>query len=140
MAAARRPGWEQRLATVLDRYHAAPYALGRMDCVRLACEVHDALTGQQLWHLLEGAYDSRESAIAVVAKWGRTWSQAFTALFGVPASPVAHARRGDILTFDDGTDKHLTVCNGAQVAVYTPTGLGYVQLTDRRLLECWRIG
>jgi len=125
---------------VLARYQDAPYQLGHMDCVRLACEVHDALVGVQLWHLLAGEYHSRESAIAVVGKWGRTWSQAFTALFGVPSSPVAHARRGDVCTFDDGTDKHLGVCNGAAVAIYTPPGLGYVPITDRRLLECWRIG
>jgi hypothetical protein len=140
MPPVRRPGWEERLAMVLARYHDAPYRLGETDCVRLACEVHDALVGQPLWHLVAGSYDSRESALAVIARWGRTWSQAFTALFGVPPVAVAHARRGDIVTFDGGTDKHLGVCNGASVCIYVPEGLGAVPLTDPRLLEAWRIG
>jgi hypothetical protein len=136
----RLPGWEQRLAWVLESYRHRPYALGSNDCIRLACDTVQALTGEGLWHLLMGRYQDRDSAIRLVHQWGRTWSQAFSALFGeAPRMPYA-ARRGDILTFDDARDKHLAVCAGPDVAVYGPQGLGFVPLTDARLLECWRIG
>lgn len=136
----RRPGWEQRLAAVIDAYRARPYRLGVSDCIRLACDAVEALTGESHWHLLQGRYDSRESAIRLVHQWGRSWSQAFSALWGVePVTPL-HARRGDVLTFDDGRDKHLGVCAGAAVAIYGPEGVGFVPLTDARLLEAWRIG
>lgn len=136
----RQPGWEQRLVAVLEGYRVRPYQLGVSDCIRLSCDAVEALTGEALWHLLAGRYDTRESAIRLVHQWGRGWSQAFSALFGVAPLTPMHARRGDILTFDDARDKHLGVCTGPDVAIYGPRGIGFVPITDTRLLEAWRIG
>lgn len=137
---ARLPGWEQRLASVLEAYRTRPYRLGVSDCIRLACESVEALTGESYWHLLQGRYHDRDSAIRLVHVWGRNWTYAFSALWGVEASAPLAARRGDILTFEDEHDKHLAVCNGTTAAVYGPGGIGFVPITDPRMREAWRIG
>lgn len=136
----RVPGWEQRFAGTVDAYRHRPYVLGASDCLRFACECVEAVTGESHWHLFAGRYASRGEALRLLRAWGRSWSQAFAAFFGVePAAPLA-ARRGDVLTFDDGAEKHLGVCVGAEVALYGEGGLVFVPLTDARLREAWRVG
>lgn len=135
----RLPGWERRLEAVVDACRDRPYQLGQADCLRFACEAIAALTGRDHWSLFEGRYHSKAGALRLLAKWGRSWRHAGEAFFGAEPVPPALARRGDILTFDDGREKHLGVCVGATVALYGDVGLVFVPVTDDRLVECWRV-
>jgi hypothetical protein len=136
----RPEGWEARLAAVVEAYRARPYVLGVSDCLRFACAAIEAVSGEAHWHLFAGRYTTRAEALRTLRAWGRSWTQAFTAFFGSEPAPAATARRGDVLTFDAGSERHLGVCVGAEVALYTETGLAFVPLSDARLIEAWRVG
>lgn len=135
----RLEGWEERLQWVLEVTSGRPYEIGRSDCFRLACDVVQALTGENRWPEWEGRYTDERSALRLLAEHGRTFEEAFDGFFGVPAVVKRLARRGDIVSYTDARgQKHLGVCIGAEALVYGPTGLVRVGL-----LECgwaWRIG
>lgn len=135
----RLAGWELRLDAAIDAYRARPYRLGTSDCLRLACDAIEAVTGQAHWHLFAGRYDDKATALRLIRTWGRTWSEAFGAFFGVEPLPPLLARRGDIVTYID-REPHLGVCVGAEVALYGPEGLVFVPLADPGVHETWRIG
>jgi hypothetical protein len=137
--APRLAGWEARLDAVLDAYRVRPYALGHADCLRLACDAIEALTGESHWHLFRGQYHDELSARRLIGRWGRSWGAAFTAFLGVePRSPLA-ARRGDLVTYVDA-QPHLGVCIGAEVALYGPGGLAFATLAHPGVRESWSIG
>lgn len=134
----RLDGWEGRLARVLEAARAQPYALGRHDCFRVACLAVEALTGRDLWTPFAGTYRTRKGALRRIAEYGGDFDAAAAKLFGVPASPAAFARRGDILKYvAPGGEPHLGVCNGADVALLSERGLVFLPLTECAC--CWRI-
>jgi hypothetical protein len=135
----RLEGWEARLEAVLDAYRTRPYTLGHADCLRLACEAIEALTGEAHWHLFRGQYHDEASALWLLGRWGRSWPAAFSAFLGVPPGAPLAARRGDLVTYRD-VQPHLGVCVGAQVALYGPAGLAFADLADAGVVESWRIG
>ena len=133
----RLPGWEGRIAEALERARGRPYVLGQSDCFRMACEAVDALTGVDRWPEFAGRYATRQEALALIAQWGPSFNSAFSKFFGVEPSPMGYARRGDVIKFIQG-DAHLGICNGADVAVLTDAGMGFVRRSA--CVHCWRIG
>jgi hypothetical protein len=133
----RLPGWERRVADVLEAARRRPYALGTHDCFRLACESVRALTGDDKLARFDEAYRTRREALRLIARYGSTVDAACAAFFGAATQPVKRARRGDICKYED-VEPHLGVCVGAEVAVLADTGLRYVPLSA--CSACWRIG
>jgi hypothetical protein len=134
----RLDGWESRLAAAVEAARSRPYSLGEHDCVRFACSAVEALTGADRWPEVP-PYRTREEAMAVLARYGRTFEDAFSAFFGCAQVRPALARRGDVLSLmtEDG-EKHLGVCLGARTACLEERGLRFI-----RTLDCtgaWRIG
>ena len=138
--AERRPGWEDRLAAVIEAARSAPYELGRHDCFRLACSVIDALTGIDLWAPFAGSYASRREALRRIAEFEAAgFTAAASKLFGSTPMPMPFARRGDVCEFrDEDGEQHLGIVLGVKVALLGPEGLAFAGRDECR--HCWRIG
>jgi hypothetical protein len=133
----RRPGWEERLAALIETARHEPYQLGVHDCFRLACRVVEALTGVDRWPQFAG-YTTKREALELLAQHGTSFEAAFDWFFGCTHLHRFMARRGDIVALHDGHEKHLGVCLGHRVAALQPEGLLFLPLDQA--LCCWRIG
>lgn len=133
----RIDGWESRLALLLEDARERPYQLGQHDCFRFACRVVEALTGVDRWPEFRG-YATRREALALLARHGHSFEDAFDKLAGARI-PALKARRGDLVAVQtlDG-DKHLGVVTGAEAAFLAPEGLRWVPV--RECLCGWRVG
>lgn len=136
----RQEGWERRLNAVLDAARARPYVLGEADCLRVACEVVDALTGVNFWPRFAG-YTTRRGALVTIARVAPSLGEAVTVTLGVPPARVFAAWRGDLVLFrDDQGEDHLGVSIGPQVALTAPQGWCLIPLAHPGLLCSWRVG
>ena len=134
----RRQGWEGRLAAVIEAARSKPYVLGSHDCLRVACQAVEALTGADRWAEFEG-YKTKREALATIAQFGPDFTAAIDWFFAAPSVDVRLARRGDICLVEtpDG-EEHLGVCLGRDTALLAPEGLIYFQtLLCKR---AWRVG
>lgn len=135
----RNRGWEQRLADLVEFARSRPYELGVHDCFRFALAAIESLVGVDLWPEFRGRYQTRRQALGLIARYGSSFTAAFSAFFGREASPMVWARRGDICEYRDaGGECHLGVLIGARVAVLAEDGLRFVARSD--CAHCWRIG
>jgi hypothetical protein len=133
----RLPGWEARLAALVAAAAARPYRLGEHDCWLFACACARALTGTDMAARLPGAYATHRDALRLIRRLGGP-VRAASSLVGAEPAPVARARRGDWLLYEDGRGAHLGVCLGPVGAVLTETGLQ--ELPVGRFKCCWMIG
>jgi hypothetical protein len=90
----RQRGWETRFAALMEHELAQPFSWGSSDCLTLAADVCEALTGVQPFPLELRDYDSAAGAATVLVKLG------FTSISGPLEAvfqpiPSARARRGD---------------------------------------------
>lgn len=138
----RLPGWEQRLAAVLESAGAKPYVLGEHDCVTVACAAVQALTGRELWGQWRGKYSNRREALQLCVEFGGSFTGAISRLFG--AAPVAWklARRGDVAEYRQALgaevfEPHLCVVAGGYGVGLGPRGTLRVALSD--CAHAWRI-
>jgi len=139
-AVSRLPGWEDRLAAVFEAARNAPYELGRHDCLRVACQAFEAITGRDYWQEFAGRYDSKAAALREIRRLGHDFGAAITAVTGLATVTPLLARRGDLVLYrdDDGAD-HLGVCNGAHVGVLGADGMLWVPINDARLRVAWSV-
>ena len=136
---ARLPGWESRMAQIIDAYRDLPYQLGRCDCFSLACAVFHALRGVDHWPTFAGRYSTLREAIALIAAHGHTFEDAMVCFGGLERAPVLQAQRGDLVLYRDDNGMHLTVCVGAMVAAYGPSGLVFLPLSDPGLRTALKV-
>lgn len=144
----RRPGWELRLAEVLEWARHRPYQLGQHDCVTVACAAVHALTGVELWEQWRGRYATSAEALKLCVDYGGGFTPAFSKLFQVEPSPVGLARRGDIAELrlpiegakhpSTAYAPHLVVINGRQAAGLKDEGVYWI--ARERCVHAWRIG
>lgn len=135
----RREDWPERLALQVRLAQAKPYQLGMHDCARFACHCVEAMTGVDLWPRFAG-YSTLAQAHRTMRSLGETLGAAASAMLGAPATPVAQARRGDVVTYRDALGEHLGICTGAQVAVLGPQGLMHLPLTHPDMGVCVKVG
>jgi hypothetical protein len=134
----RLEGWEDRLFAVIEAARHAPYRLGEHDCLRVACQSVQALTGVDLWPQFAG-YTTTRQALAKILEYGKTLPEAVSFVLGVEPESPKLARRGDVCHYID-TEDHLGVCIGEHVAVLGPDGIALVPITSDAVRCCWRIG
>jgi hypothetical protein len=134
---ARTEGWESRLAAAVDGARLRPYQLGAHDCFSFACEAVEAMTGVDLYTNWRGRYNSKTSALRLIAEEGG-FSSAFSRIFGVLPSGIAMARRGDILEYRADGEQHLAVCVGDMAAALGEHGLLFIETCNCG--HAWRIG
>lgn len=135
----RLPGWEARLAVVIESAAHRPYQLGEHDCFRFACDAVRALTGAELWEAWRGRYRTKRRALRLLVEYGGDFTNAFSRLFGSQPIAMTFARRGDIAEYccPQG-EQHLGVVQGACVALLLERGVGTVPLLG--CAHAWRIG
>lgn len=105
----RFPGWDVRLAELLEARVATPLVWGRHDCALLAADAVLATTGVDPAAELRGRYRSAAGAHrALAATLGlpgnlarevdvlREFAEAFAARHGVPRVDRVRAKRGDV--------------------------------------------
>ena len=135
----RREDWPERLALQVKLAQAKPYELGVHDCARFVCQCIEAMTGVDLWPRFAG-YSTLVQAHRVAVKLGGSLPGAAAALLEVQPTPVLQARRGDIVTYRDGSGEHLGMCTGAHVAVLGEQGLVHLPLNHPGMGVCVRVG
>ncbi len=139
----RTPGWESRLAAVLEAARHRPYVLGEADCLVLACAAVKAITGVDFWPRIvgNGGYRSKRQALVTIARIAPTLGEAVSATLGVPPTPTFGARRGDLVLYRDAVgEDHLGVVTGPAAMLTLATGLASAPLDDAGLLCAWRVG
>lgn len=134
----RLPGWETRLALLVEEARHRPYTLGEHDCFRMACRAVEALTGVDRWPEFAG-YRTKREALALLARHGSSFEAAFDWFFGGGRIEARAARRGDLVCVqsEDG-EKHLGVVTGQDAAFLAPEGIRWVRISA---CVCgWRVG
>lgn len=134
----RLEGWELRLDGVIENARRHPYELGMHDCFRVACAAVEALTGVDRWPEWSGKYSTKREALALIAKHGSNFEEAFDWFFDTKHVSVNLARRGDVVAFEFVGEKHLGVCTGMNCALTAESGVTFIPA--RRGLCAWRIG
>ncbi|HWL06206.1 MAG TPA: hypothetical protein VNQ99_14955 [Xanthobacteraceae bacterium] len=109
----RREDWEARFAAVVERHSRLPFTWGQSNCVYLAADVVEAITGEDPCPDQRGCADERDYLRRLAAQGHDDIGDAFAAR--LPEIPPAFARRGDVGVIDvDGRDAGVVVI-GAEV-------------------------
>lgn len=121
---------QSQLREVFAR-HSGPFAYGGADCVSLARDALETLTGRRLelpvWH-------DEASAAAVIARYGSLHAAVSHAL-GAPATDPPQDGDVVLVRAPDGTELCAVWANGRPVARCTR---GVVPLHARWVVACWR--
>ena len=138
----RWPQWAGRYATRADCYRLLREYAGRQPSA--ASRQPPVDSGKQSAASSQPSVDSGQLAAAGLQPRHdgvsrSVFERAFSWFFGCEPASMHFARRGDIVAYTDGAgEKHLGVCNGAQVAVLGEHGMRFV---PRSACDgCWRIG
>ena len=137
----RLAGWEERLEKILADARMLPYELGTHDCLRVACRVLEALTGEDRWSEFSGRYKTARQARRLLANYGSSFEAAGDWFFRSLHVDVREARRGDIVAIQtEDAEKHLGVVtlDGAKAALLGSSGLVFVPVVT--CLCCWKVG
>ena len=133
----RREDWERRLADLVNRTRATPYRYGTFDCAVFARMGVEAVTGVELMPGVEVPKGWLGVAKFMIARgWDDVEAMA-TELLGRPCEPHL-SRRGDIVSFLEGGEKHLAVRAGSEALTPSPVGLRVVAPSHWR--NAWRVG
>lgn len=134
----RVPGWESRLAEVIEASRHRPFDLGAHDCFTFSCAVIETLTGVNHWQRFAG-YSTKREVRSLLVRHGSTFEAAFDRVFATAHGDRRLVRRGDIVMVEEAAngEKHLGVCAGTYIAVLGDRGLRCEALSVARC--CWRI-
>lgn len=135
----RREDWPESLNALIEARTAVPFRWGTHDCVTLAADCIEAMTGTDPLADLRGRWASEEEAAAELAELGGL-VRAVRERFG-RAVPPYQARRGDLVIIEVAIDgmpvRALGICLGTFAAVPGPDGLQWPNMADA--LAAWRI-
>lgn len=140
-AVARIPGWDIRLAEVVESLGAAPFSWGEADCLTMVADVDRAMTGYDPMAGLRGKYRSAGGAVRLMRKLGYA---SIDAALGerYPETGPAMARRGDcgIVAANEGTFLFGAVVVLGDVVMARASQGGRTLLPRERMLRAFRIG
>jgi len=134
----REPDWPERLMAEIARHEGERFAWGRFDCALFACNVVNAMTGEDPAKEFRGRYRSERGARRALRVHGKGTLYATAChAFGRPIPP-ALAQRGDVVYLDR---RHggpaLGICTGG-MAAFAGDGVVYRPMSDIRC--AWRTG
>lgn len=132
----RVEGWEHRLIALANDWRVRAYAYGVSDCGRFAQAAIEAVTGVVL---LKG--EDWPRGWLGVARWmiANGWESVEDTMDDLlPRLPVDCSRRGDIVSFEDGDERHLAVRFGD--SALTPSAAGLVIIERGRWRSAWKVG
>lgn len=110
MSLARREDWPERLAALVERRRGETFAWGGTDCVALALDAVEAVTGVDVLPGARGAYDSEEGALAYLRTLPGHTSLLYAAnevlrAAGIHQTTIGLAGRGDVVAYLTGADR-----------------------------------
>lgn len=133
----RLPDWQSGLSSFLIRHQHTPFAYGRWDCCLFVCDAIEIMTGVDIAAPFRGAYSSQKTARAFgtvesIAEWRAL-------AHGMPETPLARARRGDMVLILRGRRPSLALVdlNGAEVITTSEMGLWRLPLSFA--VRCWHV-
>lgn len=142
IAANKLSGWRGRLAVVLSTNETKEFSWGENDCfMGIVVPAVEAMIGIDIGAEYRGSYDSEESAITALARFG------FADLVDLVASkfpevPPALAQVGDIAVIPHegagGFGGTLGIVTGERIISLVPTGRATVKLM--RASRAFRVG
>jgi uncharacterized protein YfaT (DUF1175 family) len=132
----RLPDWQVRLIGCLNARAAMPYRYGVNDCACFAFAAIEAVTGVDLApHPMPTGWLA--AARVMILRGWETIEDMVAELVGEPVDP-AMSRPGDIVSYDEGGERHLAVRIGRSAV--TPTPWGSATIEPDRWCRAWRIG
>lgn len=127
--------WPERLMTFLAERRRMPFEWASHDCCTFAADwVLDA-TGADPLGDLRGQWTDRASAVRLLRDLGGLRA-AVESKMGEPI-PVGFAQRGDLALIERDDARGLGIVIGADVAVLTESGIGFVRLSEAS--AAWRV-
>ncbi|MEC9346050.1 MAG: hypothetical protein VYB54_07470 [Pseudomonadota bacterium] len=130
----RRPDWERILDLAIEHARSQPFSWSHRNCAIWCADVVHAMTGHDPGATWRNLPDNAWNVRMAVARAGGLARIATDALG--PSSPIAMARRGDVVLL--AGDGALGICVGRRVAVPGPKGLAFASLEAGEM--CWRVG
>jgi len=136
--------WPERLQEVVAEAQDKRFEWGSHDCALFAMNVVFALTGEDLAISFRGKYRTARGAAGQMIRFAgggvEEMADKMAEMHDIKETPVAFARRGDVVLIDiESVGPALGIVLG-QDATFVSLASG---LTRRPLLECrraWRIG
>lgn len=127
--------WPERLADIIYRKHAIPFAWGSHDCCAFAAAVVLELTGDDHFAPFAGGYSTALEAARVLKQHDGV-SGIATAALGEPIAPL-EAGRGDIVMVTTEHGDTLAVCLGDRCAAPGLDALQYLPMSAA--VTAWRV-
>lgn len=134
----RLEDWAERLAALVEDLRMQPFAWGVQDCVTVAADGVQAVTGADP-HLARGAYATEAEAAAILAAHGglEGYVAAMMAAFGAAECLPAFAQRGDPVLVEVGNELLCGTVAGEAVAVPGLDRLRFVPAA--RIRRAWAV-
>lgn len=132
----RLPDWQARLTGCLNARAAMPYRYGVNDCASFAFAAIEAMTGVNIAPSPMPTGWLAAARLMISRGW-ESIEDVATELMGEPVEPAA-SRPGDIVSYEEGGERHLAVRIGTSAV--TPTPYGSVPIDVDRWCRAWRIG
>lgn len=138
----RKPDWENRLTACIKTHRGQPFAWGKSDCFKMACDAHKAVTGRSILTKLKGYTTEAGGYRKFKAQGFETVGHAFASV--LPTGAPLTAQRGDLATvLIDGveyggviTDSGVMVKNSDQMSCY---GLADTDVEGRFIVTVYRV-
>ena len=131
----RHDNWPALLAGFIEERRAMPFAWGSNDCCLFAADWVRRACGVDIAEQFRGKYFSAIGAHRFVAEAGGVENLIERA--GASRLPAMMARRGDLVSMDNGDGVALGVCLGHLSAFVGKNGLLFYSHANAQAI-CWR--
>lgn len=128
--------WPERLAEFVAEHRSVAFEWGVTDCVLFAAAWIERATGADPLGDLRGQWTDMVSAVRLLRDLGGLRA-AVESQLGEPLPAVLLAQRGDVALIEREDERGLGVVIGAEVAVLTEQGIGFVRLSEASV--AWRV-
>jgi hypothetical protein len=134
----RLPDWPDRLIAALERHERLVFAYGVSDCMQLAMDCAEAITGAHPYPKAK-RYKTKRGAASCLKRHG--FSNIIEALMAAyPEIAPSLARRGDIGIASEGAVPCAVVCEGLLFAGKPPGTVGLARVPRARVERAFAVG
>jgi hypothetical protein len=134
----RLPDWPDRLITTLEHHELLVFAYGVSDCMQLAMDCAEAITGRHPYPKAKRYTTKRRAASCLKRHGFGNIIEALAAAY--PEIAPSLARRGDIGVAYDGNLPCAVVCEGLLFVGKPPGSVGLVRVTRARVERAFAVG
>lgn len=134
-------GWRTAMQDNLIQLRLRTFEWGQLDCT-LFCGMHvKAITGVDINAPFVGQYHDADSALAFLKSQGHDSLKAFMGA-NFPEVKPSRAVVGDLFLLEgtEGIGQALGICEGANVSMMTPDGIGRLPRTYKNIVAAYQVG